>query len=502
MRCFATVLCCFVLALPAQAASLERLFVQGTQLNHDVLRLTLRGVLPFPDEFVAHPSFAADGWRVMLEHDVKLWNMPVYVMPNLETAFAHQQRVPYPLTQGLYLINAQFAEVTNLHDVDFAGLVELPQTRKALYEGGEWHDGEPTAVMRPDRWHFVSREGFQLYLPSAASQVSFPVRARPPSSHYGDVPHYSVAAFTLRKVVGINHAADLQDRSLRAVFNKTRTLFKQGYRVVFNEDVEHSITALQNQGRRGQSVEMNRYRDHNVEHTFRAAFAAGKAFNALLHNHDGAIVAGVAGYMHENVYSPDSVFGDDIDLVKVVDFALARYLHAHGIDFINAGMVTPYTASIKGYRVTEQQYRELQAQLPREPVSLPHSGWQDALTIVTATAKLNVRHLESLVAAGKVLTPLLLINNSSAERPALQSAKNNARTASLERLLDSVERFVIYEPDRPAWEGVGELPEQLRRYLTTIRSIEVVSLHKINFMHVSTLTGFPASLVEELDAAP
>ena len=476
--------------------------MRGTQLNRDVWRLTLRGVLPFPDEFVAHPSFAVDGWRVLLQHDVKLWNMPVYVMPNLETAFAHQQRVPYPLTQGLYLINAQFAADTDLRDVDFAELVQLPLTRQALYEGGEWHDGEPTAVMRPDRWRFVSRAEFPRYLPAAASQVSFPVRTIPPSPHYGDVPHYSVPAFTVRKVVGINHAADLQHRSLRAVFNKTRALFKQGYRVVFNEDVEHAITALQNQARRGQSVAMNRYRDANVANTFRAAFAGGKAFNVLLRSPDGAVVAGVVGYMHENVYSPDSVFGDDIDVVKVVDFALARYLYAHGIDFVNAGMVTHYTESIKGYRVTEQQYRALRAQLPREPVSLPHSGWQDALTIVTATHRLNVRHLERLVAAGQVPTPLLLVTSSSAERPALQSTKNNARTASLERLLGSVESFVVYEPDRPAWQGVGALPAQLRRYLAVIRSVEVVPMHKINFMHVSTLSGFPASLVEELDAAP
>lgn len=495
MRCFIA-LCCALLVLQAQASSLARVFVQGTQINRNVWRMTLRGVLPFPDAFVAHPDFAADGWRVLLQHGVKLWYMPTYVMPDLETAFAHQQRVPYPLTQGLYLINAQFAEGADLSRMDFAELEQLPQTERALYEGGEWHDGEPTAVMRPERWRFVNRAELQRYLPASTSHASFPVQAAPPSPHFGDVPHYRVPAFTRSKVVGINHADTFQDRRLRVIFNKTRTLFKQGYRVIFNEDVESSITALQNQLRRGQSVEMNRYRDPHVAHELRAAFAAGKAFTALLRDPDGATVAGVVGRVHENVYNPDSVFGD-IDLVKVVDFALMRYLHAHGIDFVNAGMVTPYTESIKGYRVSERQYHALRAQLPREPVSLPHRGWQDAITVVVATAKLSERRVERLVSTGEILTPLLLITSNSNERPAQKKAKH--RIASLERVLASVASYAIYEPDLPIQRGEGKLPEQLRRYLATPRSIEVVPVHGIHFMQVSTLSGFPASLHEELE---
>ena len=118
----------FVLALEALSAPLGHSFVQGTQLGRDVLRLTLRGVLPFPNAFVEHPHFVADGWRVMLEHDVKLWSLLIYVMPDLETAFAHQQRVPYPLTQGLYLINPQFAADADLSQIDFAALAQAPQT--------------------------------------------------------------------------------------------------------------------------------------------------------------------------------------------------------------------------------------------------------------------------------------------------------------------------------------------------------------------------------------
>ena len=499
MKCCIVAVCCLLFALEASATSLERMFIRGTQLDSNVLRLTLRGILPFPDEFVAHPGFEADGWRVLLENDVKLWYMPVYAMPNLEVAFEHQQRVPYPLTQGLYLINAQFAEDTDLREVDFDHVIQMPQTRKALYEGGEWHDDEAAAVMRPDRWHFVSHEAFELYLPADTNRANFPVQAVPPSLHFGDAPHYRVPAFAQLKVIGINHADTLQDRSLRSVFNKTRALFKQGYRVTFNTDVEAALTALQNQARRDQSLEMNRHRSPIVANTFRAAFAAKKAFTAILHAPDGEKVAGVVGYVDGNVYHPDSVFYDDINAAKVVDFALMRYLAARGIDLINVGMVTKYTQDTKGYRITRQQYEELVAQLPSEPVALPHSGWQDAVTIVVPTAKLSQERLEAVLAQGKVPTPILVLNSSSGEQPAHKSVKNNARTESLQRLLADVDNFAIYESDRPVWEGAGRLPDQLQRYLAVIRSIEVVPVEGINFLQVSTLSGFPVSLIEELE---
>lgn len=491
--------CSSALMARANSGQLGELLLRGTQLSHGALRITLRGVLPFPSEFAAHPRAATEGWQAMLEHEIKLWNLLIYAKPSLESAFLHQQSLSMPLMQGLYLINPQVDENADstLSDPDgmlqhFEELRHSPQTIFALYEGGEWHDGEPTTEMRADRWRYLTLAELQQYFPDAHNREKFAVAAYPRSYISADTPIYSVPAFTKRKVIGVNHASTLHDRSLRSVFNKTRTLLKEGYRIVFNEDVGHAISALQHQERKGQTVKMNRYRNSKIEGDFRAAYAAGKAFDVLLRNPDGEIEAGVVGYVHNNIYSPDSVFGDDLDKVKVVDFALMRYLHTHGIDFVNAGMVTPYTESIKGYRVAEQDYQKLVETLPPEPVSLPHS-WQDMLAIVNATKKTNRRHLERLVAAGKAPSPLLLVNSSSNEQPATQSTKNNARTASLERLLASVESFVIITQTGAA-EGRGPLPDSLRRYLTDIRSVDVVPVQKVNIMHVSTFGGFPLPL--------
>lgn len=490
--------CCLVLASTASSKSLESLFVSGTKINRNVLRLTLRGILPFPNEFVAHPRFADDNWRILSQHEVTQWSLLIYVMPNLEAAFAHQQRVPLPLTQGLYLINPQIDAEASLAKVDFATLAQSSQTSFALYEGGEWHDGEPTEEMRADRWRYLSYAELQQYLPSAANQVNFAIEDMPAIPSYGNAPFFAVPAFSLRKIIGINHTDTLQSRSGKALINLTRKLFAQGYRIVFNEELEPSIMALQNQPRNDQTVEMNRYRLPNVANSLRHAFAAGMGFTVLLRDPDDKTVAGVVGYTSGNVYRPDSVFYYNIDEAKVSFLAMLRYLGAHGINFTNAGMVTPFTASIGGFRITEQQYRDLVTQLPATPVSLPASGWQDAVSIIVPTSKLNQQHLERLVAAGKVLTPLLLLNSSSGEYPVQQSAKNNKRTASMARLLADIDSFIVYEPDLPPREESGGLPEHWRRYFDPMHRIEVVPVEGVNFMQVSTLSGFPASLIEEL----
>ena len=497
MRSLALV-CCLVLASTALSKSLESLFVSGTKINHQVLRLTLRGILPFPNEFVAHPRFTDDSWRVLLAHNVTSWNLLIYPMPNLEAAFAHQQHVPLPLTQGLYLINPQIEAGASLEGVDFAALAQSSQTSFALYEGGEWHDGESTEEMRADRWLYLNYAELQHYLPAAANQANFAVETLPAAPSYGDVPLFAVPAFSLRKIVGISHADALQSRRNKVAINLTRKLFAQGYRIVFNEDIEPSITALQNQPRNAQTMEMNRYRLANVANNLRAAFAAGQAFTVLLRDPEDKTVAGVVGYTNGNVYSPDSVFYHNIDEAKVSYLAMLRYLRAHGINFTNAGMVTPFTASIGGYRVTEQQYQELVTQLPTTPVSLPTSGWQDAVSIVVPTSRLSLQHLENLVAQGKVpTTPLLLLNSSSGEYPAQRNEKNNQRTASMQRLLANIDSFIVYEPDLPPWEGSGGLPARWLRYFDPIHRIEVMHEEGVTFLLVSTLSGFPASLLAD-----
>ena len=497
MRSLALV-CCLVLASTALSKSLESLFVSGTKIGSNVLRLTLRGILPFPNEFVAHPRFVDDGWRALLEHNAPRQYLLIYPMPDLETAFAHQNGLTMPLLQGLYLINPQLEAGASLDEVDFAELSQSPQTTIALYEGGEWHDGEPTDEMRANRWRYLNYAELQQYLPDATNQANFAIDILPALPHYGNAPFFAQPTFGLSKVIGINHTDVLQERRTKKILSKTSTLFKRGYHIVFNEDIEPSITALQNQPRHDQSLEMNRYRIDDVADNLRNAFAAGKAFTALLRAPDGETVAGAVGYLHNNVYSPDSVFYRNIDEAKVVYISMLRYLWSQGISFTNAGMVTPFTANIGGYRITERDYQDLLTQLPSTPVSLPTSGWRDSLAIVVPTAKFNQQRLEALIAQGKVPTPLLLLNSSSGEQPAHKSGKNNARTASLERLLANLDNFVIYEPNLPPWQASGNLPERLQRYFAAIRNIEVMSVEGISFlMRVHTLSGFPASLLVE-----
>ena len=491
---FFLVFSCHALAL----SHLGRLFMQGTGINNGALPITLRGCLPFPNAFVTHPDFKQEGWQALVENDVTLWYLPVYVRPDLESAFAHQQVVPYPLTQGIYIINPHIDPATSLEELDFHELQTHPDTLIALYEGGIWHDNIPTETMNPDKWRYLNHAEFQSYLPNEENAEKFSTISAPGAELFGNLPHWRIPAFTQRKVIGINHANSFNDQKLRSIFNRTRTLMRQGYRVVFNQRIEETINFLKNQERRGQTVEMNRYRNESVANNLRSAFVAGHAFNALLLNPEGDIEAGVAGFVYQNQFRPDSVFGDDINNVKVVDIALMRYLLAHDIEFVNAGMVTNYTESIKGYRASQQEYEELVATLPKEIVTLPLDGWQDTVTVVVATRRLNTLELRNIVDEGKVKGPLILVRTTSSERPWMR--KGEARITSMTEVLDNAKNLTILEQGEPPLEIKESMPPSLTRYFTKIRTVEVEVVDKINTMYLTTITGFPRNLRELANA--
>ena len=501
MRCIGRFLTVFFLVFSCHAlasSQLGRLFLQGTGINSGALPITLRGCLPFPNAFVAHPDFMRNGWQALVENDMTLWYLPVYVRPDLESAFAHQQVVPYPLTQGIYFINPHIDPDANLEELDFHQLRTHPDTIIALYEGGMWHDNVSTETMNSDKWRYLTADDFQSYLPDADNAKKFAIVSAPGVESFGNLPHWRIPAFTQRKVVGINHANSFSDSKLRSIFGRTRTLMRQGYRVVFNQRIEETINFLKNQTRKGQTAEMNRYRDESVENNLRSAFAAGHAFNALLLNPEGDIEAGVAGFVYQNQFRPDSVFGDDINKVKVVDIALMRYLLAHNIEFVNAGMVTSYTEGIKGYRTSQQEYEELVAKLPDEIVTLPPDGWQDTVTVVVATRKLNPLKLQNLVATGKIAGPLLLVRTTSNERPWMR--KGEARIASMIEVLSNTANLTLLEQGQPPLEIKDSLPPALTRYFTEIRMVEVEMVDKVSVMHVTTVTGFPRNLRELANA--
>lgn len=481
----------------AKATTLRRQFIREIGMGRAANFLTLRGNTPFPNKFVADADYHQHGWLVQVELGVIMWSMSVYLRPNLQSAFDHQQRIPYPLNQGVYFINAQVAHVAEDWErlPKFMALLNHDETTIALYEGGEWHDGQLNNYqMDVNKWRFLTVDEFSNYLPNTTNLARFPITSSPATNSAGGLARYLVPSFALPKVVGINHAQALGDKKFRPIFNKSNDRLASGHRLLFNADnVEEIIKALQTQQRRGQQVTMNRYLNEAVADKLRKAFAEDKAFSVSLVDQQGELVAGVVGYVHGNRFTPDSVFGG-VNEAKIADFALMRYLTAHQINFVDAGMVTNYTASLGGYRVSRAQFEELVAELPKQPVVLPES-WQGEISIVVATKKTSQKHLQYLVDRGVVSGPLLLITTSNNAIPPHQQ-KADQRRDGLREVLANIERTVVIEANRQPRSFDG-LPISLVPYLREILSIDVDVIGKVSIMKVTTMSGFPIPLLEK-----
>ena len=480
--------------------SLERVF--NRIVLADKPSLTKRGIRPFADQFFLHPDYQTDGWSIILKNRMMLWSLVLYPAADLQTAYRHQiEDVQYPLMEGGYLVNSRFADDLDLTGVDIYQLIESPETTIAFYEV-DWQKDGVVGEMDQSKWVTLSAEQFAYYLPAPANRQQFPINVIPSSVFYGNRTSYRVLGIADRKVSGVNHVSALENKNLRFIISRTHTLLRdRGYRIVFNQRLEETITRLQNQQRRGQSLDMNRHRDPVVANNLRSAFAAGNAFSVLLIDPQDHIVAGSVGFVDDhNLFSPDSVFADKIDDAKVAYFSLVRYLKAHGIEFLNAGMVTPFTASIKGYRVTRAEFDQMADTLPTTKITLPASGWRESISIVVASKKNSPTKVAHRLAETTLPRPLIVVESTSGEYPHRYNAKNNSRLNSLRQVIANLERFTIYENGQApqVFDNVNSFPPELSRYLQEIDSIDVETIAGIVTLRITSLSGFPASLLEEM----
>ena len=484
--------------LAQKAKSLGELFRLGTEISGDK-RLTLRGILPFPNEFIQHPNFSTRGWEQQLTYDTTVWSLLIYVQPDLHSAYQHQQTVPYPLFHGVYLINPNIdPENVDLSSTDLLTLAQAKETQIALYEGGEWYNDAPNNKMQLEKWRYLSYDKLLAFIPDSKSRATFAeIVAKEGYRNTAFAPYYDVPAFSRRKVAGINHSDTLTDKRFRSIINKTYNLMTSGYTVVFNQRIEECIERLKQQKRRGQKINNNRYLAPLTENNLRAAFRNGKAFTALLLNPNKEIEAGVVGFTFNNVYEPDSVFGDDINKVKVVDFSLMRYLRANKIKVINTAMVTNYTESLGGYRVSEKDYLNLVHALPQNIVSLPKKSWTDHLAIIITSKKVSENYLEKHLFNDELLYRPLLVIHTSAEHEKPYLLKENKRIASMQEVLKNSQKITLYTDD--GQQETTETPHTtalFNNYLKDIQRIEIEVVKKINVLKVISIGGFPTTSAE------
>jgi Leu/Phe-tRNA-protein transferase len=152
-----------------------------------------------------------------------------------------------------------------------------------------------------------------------------------------------------------------------------RARAQQGYTVRFNTNFVGALERVRDQVRRGQMPDSSRFRNPVLFQEAVTRFQNGTAFSVEVWNpKQERMAGGLVGYRREGVYSPNSVFYDverseDGTLKSRVDFAkmalvgLIDALHHAGIDWLDAGMVTGFTAGMKGKLIRAEEFNRLAA---------------------------------------------------------------------------------------------------------------------------------------------
>lgn len=290
------------------------------------------------------------------------WYIRIFVMPSVEAAKVHSALEKDPLMQGVYLIN------TGKTVEETSALINEPAS--SVFK----------RMLSNDKMYFfkVKENGATEIVPPA-----FIAKNLKPENMKWDLddpehgPYIRENGWALPRYRGvIEHAKTVSSSTYANVRQLARKLHDQGFKVTFSRDFRRALNMVRDQRRfiEGQWVANSLYAGENNANykSTLERYEAGTAYSVEVWNEKGEMVGGIIGFKDGSLYSPESTFYDNVQypkisigFSKVASFALTERLHAAGIDFIDVGMVSPFSASMKGELIDAAVFEKMAARLPK-----------------------------------------------------------------------------------------------------------------------------------------
>lgn len=301
------------------------------------------------------------------------WYIRIFVMPTVEAAKAHSALEKDPLMQGVYLIN------TGRSVEETAQLVNLP--------GGTVFRGLLT--MNPNMYFFKVKENgaTEIVPPEYIAKNLKPENMKWDLDDPEHGPYIRENGWALPRYRGvIEHAKTVGSSTYANVRQLARKLHDQGFKVTFSRDFKRALNMVRDQKRfiEGQWVANSLYAGENNANykSTLERYEAGTAYSVEVWNEKGEMVGGIIGFKDGSLYSPESTFYDNVQypkisigFAKVASLALTERLKAAGIDFIDVGMVSPFSASMKGELIDAAKFETMAAGLPKNVTVDMTSDW-------------------------------------------------------------------------------------------------------------------------------
>lgn len=186
---------------------------------------------------------------------------------------------------------------------------------------------------------------------------------------------------SIRGVIKFSNLMD--SKSVEKIRFLSRNLYRKGFQITFNQDIETVMLGCREQTRRGQGKGSGARITDELMNSYEELLRLGKAYSVELRNPEGAVIAGTFGFVGGGELACDSIFypaieyencanaskehfKSNISYAKVAMLAMIDRAKMSGYKFIDLGMVTSFTKNaFRAEYISRDEFFELLDSSPK-----------------------------------------------------------------------------------------------------------------------------------------